>query len=62
MVSTPSRLSDPSTACRMRSGRLDAAIFPGLEINVEPEFGGDDDLVAERTQRFADDFLVGGRP
>ena len=60
MVSTPSRLSDPSTAFRMRSGRLDdAPIFSCLEINVEAELGGDDDLVAERPQRFADDLLVG---
>ena len=38
---------------------VDAAIFSGLEINVEAELGGDDDLVAERPQRFADDVLVG---
>ena len=37
----------------------DAAIFPGLEINVETELGGDYDLVPERPQRFADDFFVG---
>ena len=37
----------------------DAPILAGLEINVEAELGGDDDLVPERPQRFADDFFVG---
>ena len=30
-------------------------------IDVESELGGDDDLVAERSERLADEFLVGER-
>ena len=60
MVSIRSRLSDPSTACRIRSGRLLTPRFSRvLEIDVETELGGDDDFVPERTQRFADDVFVG---
>jgi hypothetical protein len=38
---------------------VDASIFSGLEINVEAELGGDDHLVADRAQSFADDVFVG---
>ena len=38
---------------------VDTSILTGLEINVEAEFGGDDNLFAERPQRFADDLFVG---
>ena len=37
---------------------VDAAIFARLGIEVEAELGGDHDLIAERRERFADDFLV----
>jgi hypothetical protein len=46
MVSTPSRWSEPSTAWRMCSGRLEAHL-PALLVEAEPELGGDDHLVAD---------------
>lgn len=38
-----------------------ASVFAGGEIDVEAELGGDDDLIAERAQRFADHLFVGER-
>ena len=38
-----------------------AAARAGLKIDVEAELGGDDDLVADRRERLADEFLVGER-
>jgi hypothetical protein len=57
---------DPKPLERSLDGLLDgigpaanAPVFTGLEINVEAELGGDDGLVPERPQRFADDLFVG---
>ena len=64
MVSTLSRLSEPSTACLMCSGRLfrpGAALHPaGIEIGiqVEPELGGDHHLLAEGSEGFAHKLFV----
>ena len=56
MRSVRRRLSMPSTASLMWSGRL---LSPGrrarLEIDVPAELGGDHDLVAERRHAFAED-------
>ena len=38
-----------------------AAARTGLKIDVKAELGGDDDLVANRRERLADEFLVGER-
>ena len=63
MVSIPRRLSEPSTACRIRAGRLETPRFcPGRGIDVEAELGRDHDAIAERSQSFADDLLVLERP
>ena len=59
-----SRLSEPSAACLMCSGRLFEARqtfhAPGIEIRtkVKSEFRRDHDLFAERGQGFAHEFLV----
>ena len=49
----------PPDPCRPAG---DATILPRRGIDVEAELGGDDDTVAERTQRLADDLLVLERP
>ena len=61
MTSTLSRLSEPSAASLMCSGRL---FRPGRSrplssrLEVEPELGGDHHLVAERGEGLADELLV----
>ena len=62
MVSIPSRLSEPSTACAdsLRAAG-DAAVLARFGVDIEAELGRDHDLVAKRRKRFADDFLVGER-
>ena len=40
----------------------DAAVRPGLRIDVEAELGRDHHVVPERAQRLADDLLVLERP
>ncbi len=40
---------------------VEAALLAGLRIDIEAEFGGDHDLLAEGRQRFADKLLVGER-
>src|ERR1700734_1852573 len=63
MVSIPRSFSDPSTACRMRSGRLETPRFSlVLKSMSKPNFGRDHHLVADRTQSFANDLFVGERP
>ena len=48
----PSRFSEPSTAWRMRSGRLSTPrLLAGLEVEIEAEFGGDDHLIAHGAER-----------
>ena len=66
MTSILSRLSEPSTACLInvlgpavetrRSGPVITA------TQIEAEFGGDDHLLAERSEGFADEFFVRERP
>ena len=64
MISTLSRLSEPSTACLMCSGRLfrpGSALHPAgiaIRTEVEPEFGGNHYLPAERSEGFAHEFFV----
>ena len=38
-----------------------AAAFAGRQIDIETEFGGNDDLVADRGKRFANQFLIDER-
>ena len=40
---------------------VEAATFSGLWVEAPPELGGDDDLVADRTECFTDECLVGER-
>ena len=54
MRSVLRRLSEPSTTFLMCSGRL---LRPPA-FDVEPELGGDDDLVAEGRERFSDKLFV----
>ena len=66
MTSILSRLSEPSTACLMCSGRLfrpGAPFVPRdrIRAEVEAELGGDDHLLAERSESFAHEFLVDER-
>ena len=62
MTSIPSRRSEPSTACLMCSGRLDRPVWRPVSSIVEPELGGDHDLVADRGKCLADELLVGEWP
>ena len=59
MVSTLSRLSEPSATSLMCSGRLSrpTARLP-VRIELEAELGRDHDLVAEGRERFADELFV----
>ena len=60
MVWTLSRLSEASTTCLMCSGWLfETALLAG--VTIESELGGDDHFAAERSEGFADEFLVGER-
>src|SRR5262245_59194758 len=43
----------------MRRSAVQAALLAGFWIDVEAEFGGDHDLIAERLKRFAHDLLIG---
>ena len=61
MTSTLSRLSEPSTACLMCSGRLFRPAFPGRlssPLEVEPELGGDHHLPAEGGEGLAHELFV----
>ena len=59
MASTLSRLSEPSATCLMCSGRLFRPAMPLCRrIELEPELGGDDHLLAEGSERLAHQLLV----
>jgi hypothetical protein len=62
MVSTPSRASELSTTCLMRSGRAVEPALPAVRVEVEAELGRDHHLLAHRRKRFAHERLVGVRP
>ena len=59
MVSTPSRRSDASATSLMCVGpAVQHRRCAAVGVDVEAELGGDDDLVADRRQRLADELLV----
>jgi hypothetical protein len=37
---------------------IKAGLFAGRRLNLESEFGGNDDLIADSSKRFADDLLI----
>ena len=62
IVSVLSRLSEASTPRLIVSGRLSRPPRFGSVCKVEPELRGDDDTLANRLERLADELLVGEPP
>ena len=62
MASDPQPFQRGSATSLMCSGRLFGAgkphFWPKLRIEVEPELGGDHHLIADRSEGFANEFLV----
>ena len=58
MLSTLSRLSEPSATCLDVLGPAVQAPLLPVRVDVEAELGGDHHLVAERGERLADELLV----